>query len=180
MKTRTTIASLLLYVFVFFVASSCDEVDKLTEFDVNETITQTINVNVPDNQGNPITLDETTEIDLSTLDEVQDNLDLIQSVDVNSISYEISNFNGEPEATISNASITFGSTSISVADVNLQEADSNNSVFTIADTGELSAISNALQSSSSINVVLTGDLNSTPISFDVILRLDVTVVIDVL
>jgi hypothetical protein len=180
MKTHSTIASVLLYVFICFAASSCDEVDKLTEFDVNDTITTTINVSVPDNQGNPITLDDTTEIDLSSIDEIQDNMDLIQSVRVTSISYEITNFDGAAEATISNASMAFGTTNISVSDINLQEADNNNTVFTITDTGDLNAISNALESNSSINLVLTGTINSTPLTFDVIVRVDVTVVVDVI
>ncbi len=165
---------------MFAFAFSCDEADELTEIDVKQTISSTINVDVPDAQGAAISFNSSRVIDLSTIEEIQGNSDLIESVSIDVITYEIQNYTGAQDATITNASMTFGSTTVQVSDINLQQADTNNTVYRIENTSQLNAISNVLQSNAEVNVEFDGTLDSTPVTFDVLLKVDVTVVVDVL
>ena len=157
--------------------SSCDELDELTEIDITEDFSTTISVEL-DAESN-LSWSENATIDISINQEIADNLDLIQDVIINSLTYEINNVNGEG-TTISEASISFNGQSISVENLDLVTADSNNTVFTIEDTSLLTSIGNALENNPVITVGLSGTIDAVPASFDVIVTLDSTVTVDLL
>ena len=177
MKVHVKITALLL---LFVVSISCDEIDELTEIDIEDNISATVSVDVADNQGAASSFTRTATLNLASNQEISDNLDLVQNVVVNSISYEITDFTGASNATISNASIAFGSTIISVSDLNLEQADANNSIYSITNAADLAAISNALEASSILTVVVSAGIDTTPATFNVDVIMDVTVTIDVL
>jgi hypothetical protein len=169
-----------LLLFVILSAFSCDELDELTEFNITEGFSTTVTISAIENEGS---FDRSETIDIASNQEISDNLNLIQNISLNSLTYEISNFipgEGAEDAMISEASLTLGSTSISVENINLQESDDNNIVYPIEDTNLLNAIANALESNTALTASLSGTLDSTPVTFDVIINLDVTVTIDVL
>ena len=177
MKVHVKITALLL---LLFAAISCDEIDELTEIDIEDNISTTVGVDVPDNQGAASSFTRTSTLNLASSQEISDNLDLVQNVVVNSISYEITDYTGAPNATISNASIAFGSTIIAISELNLEQADANNTIYSISNATDLAAISNALEANSILTVVVSAGIDNTPATFNVDVIMDVTVTIDVL
>ena len=178
MKITKQISLLL---FVMITAFSCDELDELTEFDITEDFSTSFNIDIPDEgEGMPASIMETETIDISSVQEIQDNLDLIQNISINSLSYEIRDFTGVEGATVTEASLSFNGTSISVSDINLQESDDTNTVYEIADSTLLNSIASDLENNPVITATITGTINATPVIFDVIVNLGVTVTIDVL
>ena len=158
--------------------SACDDEDDLTSFDVTDSLTETLNVDVPDNNGNPIDFVASETFDISSNQQINDNLDQLDNVEINSISYEISNFSGPEDATITDGSISFGNTIITVSDINLDEANTNNTTFEIDDDAKLSAISNNLENNTTVNVTYDASVDTTPVTFDMIMTIDYTVTIN--
>lgn len=175
MKLSLKFLPLFLILLVGF--SSCDELDELTEFDINEDFSTTISVDL--SGDSPVTWSENATIDISDSQEIADNLDLIQNVTINSLTYEINNVSGDG-TTVTEASISFNGQSISVANLDLVMADANNTIFTIEDTSLLTTIGNSLENDPVITVGLSGTIDAVPVSFDIIVTLDSTVTVDVL
>ncbi len=169
--------SFTLLILFAFILSSCDEEDEITTVDFNQTITTTLNVDLPDDsQGVPATFTEVNTIDFSTVQQIQDNIDDIQNAEIDALSYEIDNYSSPVNVMASNATLSFDNTTIQLPDIDLQQADNNNSVFPIDDPVVLAAIENALQSNNTVTTVtLNATLSSTPVYFEVIFYLDVTV-----
>lgn len=178
MKITTKLSVLLL---VMITAFSCDELDELTEFDITEDFSTTYNISVPeDSEGMPQSFSESATVDIASNADIQNNLDLIQNVALNSLTYEISNFTGAEDATLTEATLTFGTISITLSDINLQQSDTENTVYEIADVSLLNAIADALENNIAIGASVTGTVSATPVVFDLIVNLDVTATIDVL
>jgi hypothetical protein len=176
MKITKKISLLLL---VMITAFACDELDELTEFDITEDFSTTFNLDVPADAPS-MTWTKSSTIDIASNTEIQNNLDLIQDVNLNTLTFEIDNYVGEAGIMVTETSLSFGDTIITVADVDLKESDDNNTVTTIGDTAQLNAIADLLQSNSAITATATGAVSGAPVNFDVIINLDVTVTIDVL
>lgn len=177
MNIQKSIALALTLAFVSFY--SCDELDELTDFDINEDFNTTINVSLSeDSEGLPVSLEETASINIASNPEIQDNLDLIQDVTINSLTFEIENYIGAEEVTVTIASLNFGDTTIAIADINLKTADDNGTVYTITETSQLNAIGNYLEGNPTLIITLEGLISSTPAKFDVKINIDTTVTID--
>lgn len=176
MKTKISILLLALVTVL-----SCDELDKLTEFDVTEDFRTSVSIVLEDNNGGMASsLNESSTIDIASNQDIKDNLDLIESITINTLTYEISNFTGASGTTITQASINFADQSIAVDDINLSEADSNNTLFTISDSDKIGNIATYLKTNNVLTVTVSGTVSNTPASFDVIVDLDATVKIDVI
>lgn len=176
MKTKISILLLALVTVL-----SCDELDKLTEFDVTEDFRTSVSIVLEDNNGGMASsLNESSTIDIASNQDIKDNLDLIESITINALTYEISNFTGASGTTITQASINFADQSIAVDDINLSEADSNNTLFTISDSDKIGNIATYLKTNNVLTVTVSGTVSNTPASFDVIVDLDATVKIDVI
>ena len=168
--------ALVLLVTLF---SSCDEIDELTELRLTEDFSTTVTVNLPDDSmGLPQSISETTTISLTDSPEIEEYLNLIQDVTINSLTYEIDNYSVIENGTITEASVTFNGESIAVSDINLQDSDSNNIVYEIENTDLLTAIGNALENNNEISIGITGTVNGTPVQFDIIITLETTVTVD--
>jgi hypothetical protein len=156
---------------------SCEEENEITTVDFTQTISTILNVDLPeDSAGAPVTFTETETIDFSTVQQIQDNIDDIQNAEIDALSFEVNNYSGPANMMATNASLNFDNTTIQLQDIDLQQADNNNTVFPIDDPAVLAAIENALQSSNTVTTVnLTATLGSTPVYFEVIFYLDVTV-----
>ena len=96
------------------------------------------------------------------------------------MTYEISNFTGAEGAIVTEASLNIGSSSIAVADINLQQSDTDNTVYTVADSSTFNTIGNALQNNTTITASVTGTVNDTPVVFNVKVTMAITVTIDIL
>ncbi|NRD23212.1 hypothetical protein HNV10_08165 [Winogradskyella litoriviva] len=178
MKITTKISALLL---LFLTTFSCDDLDELTEFDITDDFSTTINISVTeDSEGQPQSISQSSTLDITTNEEIEDNLDLIQDISVNELTYEITNYSGVDDAILSNASLTFGSSSISISNINLQQSDIDNTVYTINDTSIINAVASNLENNSMINMSVSGTVSATPVVFDVLIYAEITTTIDVL
>ena len=178
MKITIRLSLLLL---IMLTAFSCNELDELTEFDIREDFSTSFNIDVADNEGGMAdTFMDSSTIDLASNQDIQDNLDVLQDVTLNTLTYEISDFTGAEGAVITEASLILGNVTIAVANINLQESDDNNTIYELGDSSQLNAIANALQSNTAITTTISGTVNATPVTFNVKVNLDVTVTIDVL
>jgi hypothetical protein len=157
---------------------SCNELDELTEFDVSQNLNATLRVDITeDSGGEPQSWSDSTTIDISDNAEIQANLDLIESVMINSLTFKILNFEGEENAMVTEASISFGDTTIDVEDINLND---NTTIYNLGTTAQLNTIANTLKDVSEITIAVSGTVSSTPVKFDVIISLDVTTTINIL
>lgn len=169
MKTSTTIFT----AFVFLILCiSCDEVEDLASFTANTTFNKTISVAVAEDPENPVqTVSETATISLEEDQELQDNLNLIETVRITSLTYEIRNALGNDMAHIQVASITFGNITLSIDDLNIVATDQANTIFSVTEAAQLTAIGNALKNNSNLTVTLNATIENNPINFDVAVTL---------
>ncbi|MUU77895.1 hypothetical protein [Winogradskyella endarachnes] len=175
MKIKFSLLLLLVSVF------SCDDLDELTEIDIIQDFTTTISVDVPeDSEGQPQSFSTSTTLDISDNEEIQDNIDLIENMSINSITYEITNFSGSEGAILTEGQLIFGTTTIAVSNINLEQSDIDNTLYTITDTSGFNEIANNLENNLLINVSLAGTVNETPVVFDIEVNIDLTVTVDVL
>ncbi|BAO76218.1 hypothetical protein [Winogradskyella sp. PG-2] len=177
---RTKYSILLLFVFTTIL--SCDKLDELTEFDVTDGFSTTVNINLSEVSNEPQLFSESSTIALSSNQDIQDNLDLIQDIRINSLTYEISNYNAEQDSMImlTEASLSFANSNISVNDINLQQADNDNTLFSISDSELLNSIGNILENTPTIEAMVSGTISGSPVSFNVIINVNLTATIDVL
>lgn len=177
----------LLAITIVTVFTACDEIDKLSEFDVNQEFVSTLDVVVPESAAKSTAVEVitwTTErtINLSENSEISDNIDLIERVAVNGLKYEIVNVSaGSASAAISNTKLDFGGIEIAIPNANLKDADVANTIFTIGDAAaKFSAIAAKLKNDKSITITASGTVSEQPVNFGVKLYLDTTVTIDIL
>ncbi|WP_299099072.1 hypothetical protein [uncultured Winogradskyella sp.] len=178
MKIKTKVGLLLL---LFISAFSCDELDEITEIDITQDFTRTFNVSVQeDSEGQPQSFSSAITLDITDNEDIQNNIDLIQNISINSITYEIINFSGSEDAMLTDGQLTYGTNSITVSNINLEQSDIDNTIYTISDTSGFNSLANDLENDQVVNMSLTGTVNETPVAFDVEVTFDLTVTIDVL
>jgi hypothetical protein len=168
--------SMLLFVVV--ILFSCDKLDELTEVNITQDFSTFVNVNVLENSdGIAQTWTESSTINLGANEEIQSNLDLIQDVNINSLTFKVINFTGEEGAIATEASLGFGDTVISIADINLEDSST---IYSVGSSSELNEIANDLKNATEITATVSGTVTSTPVQFDVFISLDITTKLDVL
>ena len=172
MKITAKISVLLL---TMIAVISCDSLDDLADIDITQSFTETVSVNVTEESETPQSWSESSTINIASDPMIQEYKDLIKNININSLEFEINGFLGVEGATISDASMSFGETSITLGAINLQEADTNNTVFPVSDAAQLNAIADELQEANVITATLSGTISGTPVKFDVIITLNVTV-----
>ena len=175
MKIISKISVLLL---TMIAVISCDKLEELADLDITQGFTTTINVSI--SEGSPETLNEVATFDLASDYLIKEKLDLIKDVNINSLTFKIDNFIGAEGATVSEATMSFGDTTITLNDINLEESDNNSTIYSVGDTTQLNAIADELQEATLITVTLSGTVDSTPANFDIVLTLDTTVTVNVL
>lgn len=178
MKFPSKITCLLLMIFTIF---SCDKVDELTDFDVTSDFEATVNVNlIEDSEGASIGFEKSKTINIASNEEIEENLDLIEEVSINSFTYQFMNYEGPDGGTLSDASITVAGVTIAIDDVDIDAASSAGTVYALEDTSLIEAIANTLKDNPEVTITLAATISSSPVSFDVTATLDATVTIDVL
>ncbi len=170
--------SALLFTSLLFLFS-CDEVDELTDFDISSGVSHDFQVNITQpSLGVPIDFNQSAELDITEISEIQKNVDFIQSVAIDAIHYEFKNYEGNDNS-LSNIRFTLGNKQVDLSDIPLKETNNPNQFSgAITDPNVLSAVAEALKNQQKINVGLRGTLAETPAKFDVILSIDFTVTID--
>ena len=172
MKIISKISVLLL---TMIAVISCDKLEELADIDFTQSFTETVSVNVSEESETPQSWSESSTINIASNSMVQEYKDLIKNITINSLEFKIDGFLGAEDATISDASMSFGETSITLEDINLEESDTNNTVYTVSDASQLNAIADELQEANLITATLSGTISGTPVKFDVIITLNITV-----
>lgn len=170
MKTIKFFTILSLFAFAF---TSCDEIDELTEVTVNADESVDITTTVPENSTD---FSQTATISVDDED-VRDNLDRIESVTINSLTYQFINVSGNEDAVIS-GTISLAGGSVTFTDVNPTTAQGQ--TFTISDTTAINAFATAIRNGASVTVTLDGTAENAPVTFTVRISADMTIVVDVI
>jgi len=175
--------NILLMLGVFLICcsfSSCDEDDLealLPAFDVNLNETENIPVHIDQTIGDWVTFSETTTINIVNGD-TEDYLNKIKEVKINSLSYKVINFNGDPIGEVKGNFSVAGQVSLSNEFVVKTSAD-NAVVYQVTEVAELTRIANALKSGQDVVVEYAGsalcDDNSMDFTIEVTMSVKVTI-----
>lgn len=114
-------------------------------------------------------------LDITNNEVIADNQNFIIDSRVNTLTYEIRNFSGNPQ-TINNAAIVIGGTRINIG--NIEILSSLNTENFIRDRFLLNKIAHDLRNTVNINTLFTGELNDNAVSFDVIIKTNLSIGID--
>ena len=151
------------------------KLDELTEINVDDTITANITADI----SGDTTISESMVVSIDDSD-VQDNLDKIQNVKINSLTMEITNVTGT-EGVLLSGTLSFGAATYTMTDLDLSAADSDNTKYDLtAQANLVQALSTSLKSGASATISLEGTVTDEPVKFTVQVVADVTVVVDVL
>lgn len=177
MKKFTTFFALSLFVFAF---NSCDAVDELTEIDVDTTITEDLTITVAEGQT---TFSESATISIDDED-VQENLDKIENIEIESLTYEIISVSGSEDVIatgmFSVSSSTFPWFSYTDGDsVNLTAAAAAGTVYEIeVNEDVIDAFEADLRSGATATLSASGTVSAAPVTFTVRITADVKVTVD--
>lgn len=187
MKLKTNLTLLLLVALTF---SSCDEVDKLTEFTVEQDFDTTLNIDTSvTKEAKPQAKSDTdgswsqeVTIDLKDNADVSKNLNLIEEVAIKGLTYEIVNYSGPADVAISNTTIDFGGTVITIDDTNLKTADDAGTLYTIDEAAKLATIANKLKTDQTMTITASGNVTgeTTSVTFGIKLHMETTITIDII
>lgn len=150
---KTTI-KILVIIAVLFSFTSCD---KLTDVNFTTTITGRIPVHV--DQGDAVTFDETTILNLDNED-THDYLNSIKTIEVTSLKYKLINFSGDVHGTL-DAQFYIESSSLVHNNITVKETVDNVIIFEINDTHELTTIAKALKNNQQVTARYVGSTNNT-------------------
>ena len=185
MKLRTNLILLFVAALTF---CSCDEIDKLTEIETSQEFEATLDVNVAvDKEAKPqaktsaaTDWSTSTSIDLKDNSDVKANLDLVESVNLTDLQYQIVDYTGAETAAISNTTIDFGGTVITIADTTLKTAADAGTWFTVENAAQLNAIAAKLKADLEMTITASGTVSDTPVDFGIKLKINTLIVIDVI
>lgn len=160
--------------------SSCDEDDLpgiIPAFSVNLNETENIPVQIDQTMGDWVTFSETTTINIVNGD-TENYLNKIKEVKINTLSYKVINFNGDPVGEVKGKFSVAGQVSLSNEFVVKTSAD-NAVVYQITEVAELTRIANALKSGQDVQVEYSGsafcDDNSMDFTIEVTMSVKVTI-----
>lgn len=167
---------------LFILASSlisCDAVDDLTEIEVDTEISEDFTIVVTEGE----TFSESLSVSIDD-ENVQDNLDKIENIEIESLTYQIISVSGTENVTatgeFSIASSSFPWFSYSESDfVNLTAAAEAGTVYEIeVDEDVISAFEADLRSGATASILATGTVSASPVTFVVRVKAKVNVVVD--
>jgi hypothetical protein len=157
MKNIKFLTLLTLLTTVFFGCDSVEDAiaDLIPSFDITENFVLEVPVSVVANaNGNCVDYSESTTFDVRSNSDINENWSLIEDVQINSISWELTNYVGDDGVFISSGMLKVGETSFEVGEVDLKSVDLQNEIFIITDASKLSAIGNQIRSGGSVTVIL--------------------------
>ena len=177
MKKITTFFALT---FVAFAFNACDAIDELTEIEVDTTITEDLTITVAEGET---TFSESVSISIDDED-VQDNLDKIENLQIETLTYQIISVSGTEDViasgSFSAASSSFPWFSYSDGDtVNLTAAAAAGTVYEIeVDQTFVDAFEADLRNGATATLSASGTVSDAPVTFVVRITADVKVTVD--
>lgn len=175
MKNLKSLSVVLLFLTSF---NSCETEDPFTLIPITDNFASELTIDIPLSTNASQLVSETSIIDLTTNQEISDNAFRVVDARVNALSYKVTNFSGAPGLILSNASLIIAGTQITIEDINLQEASSNNTEFHINDIYFLNRIASVFKHTTTATALVTGQLNDAPAIFSISINLNLTVGLD--
>jgi hypothetical protein len=167
-----------LAVLLLFVGyTSCDELDKLTEIDLDTTVTTSIPVTVSDGVGESVDISNSDVINI--VDYINaDYLDDIEDFSISSFSYKVINFSGDLAGTMTVDLMADGV--ILATHTGVTVSTEEGVVYTITDTTALNTIASTLRSGTSVTFAVSGtSINNGGMFFEIEITIDLDITADV-
>lgn len=151
---------------------SCEDNQTTINTATPYSLDETFEISLPQTASGQTTFSVTSTQDLSLL--IANYTD-INTVTVNSLTYQFSNFSGDTSATIQSATLTVNNVVIAtISNVNISQEAGNSTVFQITDPAIISQVETILETTSVVNLVATGTVNSSiPTDFHIEVHLDI-------
>ncbi len=174
MKNLIKYLTVLVLVFGY---TSCDELDKLTEIDLDTTVTKNIPVNVTDGVGESVDISNSIAINIADYIDA-DYLNDIEDFSISSFTYKVINFSGDVAGVMTVNLIADGVTLATHTGVTVSnEVDV---MYTINDTAALNTIASNLRNGTSVTFTVSGtSINDGGMIFDIEIKLDLEITADV-
>tara|TARA_R110001606_G_scaffold72659_3_gene167395 strand:- start:5336 stop:5863 length:528 start_codon:yes stop_codon:yes gene_type:complete len=169
----------IMIVLLATITVSCSSLLELLELKINNDLTESIDVSIPKTAGTTGTFDLTKTIDLRAGDFAQ-YIDKITAVKINSFTYKYKDFTGNTAGTIPSGTLKFDNTVIgTITNLNISQAASAKTIFSITDTTIISQLENAFVNNSSTVITLSGNALSDagPMDFKVEVNISLTATI---
>jgi hypothetical protein len=167
---------IIVIVICYLNLISCKQDDGITLTPVTDDFSTSVNIMSTSFLDEGQRFASNASIDISVNEIIEENQDFIIEARLNELSYEIVNFDGNAQTTLSDAVLIIGGTSIEID--NLIIENNLNTENHIVDRYLLNNIAYNFKNSTSINTLITGQLSDTSVSFDVLVRMNITVGID--
>ena len=128
--------------------TSCETIENLADVTFNTTLTDEIVVHINQTNGPSTPFDMTQTISLDNSD-THDYLSNIEEVNINSLSYKIINFTGDPAGSIE-AEFFVDNVSLLANDFTVKTQADASTIFEVTNTTQLNAIAIALKNGQSV------------------------------
>jgi hypothetical protein len=146
--------------FLSLIATSCGSLEDLLELNVENSLTESIPVNIPQTSSTAVAFDLSNTVSLNSGDLAQYK-DKITAVKINSLTYKFKDFTGNTAGTIPTGTLKFDDVVIGeMADFNISSAATAGTIFEISDAAKLSLIESNFVNNSEISVKLSGTVLS--------------------
>lgn len=172
-----TFIRIFLVMLIIVGYNSCDELDELTEVDFDTTLNEQLNVTVL--AGENLTLNKTMLINIVNSD-TEDYLDVLQNVRITAFTYQLTNFTGDDNGTISGNFVADGIELLNHDMVVKQTVDAG-TVFEVTNTALLNSIAADLKAGNDVLIGLVGESSCEDVmNFTINISIDLEVTADVL
>lgn len=179
MKNRFLV-SMVSALFVVGLMASCDLFDKADDISFSTEFDKSLTV---DNAGKGSYSDQIT-LDATTDPEVAKYKEKIQNIELNDVTYKVSNYTGPDDATFS-GDVLFGVNgdlgSVSISGLNLSDASSSGDEMDLdLSQDEVNAVAAQLKNDKTVLVTMAGEFSDGPVSFVVTVKVDAKITADAL
>lgn len=167
-----------IFLVILVAAASCNK-DGFKLFDTDVKLSKSFNIDVPAEAPLiPLTISNT--FDATTDPEIKGVADRIDRYTLNSVSYSISEYSGEPtilEEGIITVKAEDGRNlgSVTLTNVDLQALNGKGEQVLPFEASEISAIESALKEDDKLELVITATIDNKPVAFKLSTFIDLTV-----
>lgn len=146
--------------FIVTLITACGSLEELLELNVNNDLTESIDVHIPQTQGAAVAYDKTEIVDLNTGD-FAEYVGKISAIKINTLTYKFKEFAGNKSGIIPSGSLKFDNILVAeMTDFNISQAATAGTVFNITDAAVLSQIETALLNNNAATIKLSGTVLS--------------------
>ncbi len=145
---------------ISFVLYSCDSLNELLELNVNNDLTENIDVSVQQTNGTAEAFDlsETTDLNSGDLAEYKGK---IKAIKINKFTYKFKSFTGNAAGTIPTGTLKFDDVVVDIMkNFNVSQAATAGTIFEIDDASILSKIEQAFLNNNTATIKLFGNVLS--------------------